>query len=81
MSSIDNVEASEFKENISECYHKYIRPGDTLVRFLFVIEMEEATGDLATALVALKECRDFQQGSELRYGKIYEGTFVSGRRN
>ena len=55
--------------------------GDTLVRFLFVIEMEEATGDLATALVALKECRDFQQGSELRYGKIYEGTFVSGRRS
>ena len=58
MSSMDNVEASEFKENITDCYHKDIRPKDTLVQYLFVMEIEELTGDFATALLALKECRD-----------------------
>ena len=57
MSSVDNVEASDFKDNISDHLHKYIRPEDTLVRYLFVMEIEELTGELATALVALKECR------------------------
>ena len=57
MSKNDEVEASEFKDHISDNLHKYIKPNDTLVQYLFTMEIEEATNDFSTALMALKECR------------------------
>ena len=55
MSKNDEIEASEFKDHISDYLHKYIRPKDTLIQYLFIMEIEDATGDFSTALVALKE--------------------------